>query len=424
MITLTALKDLMLNQLSVSKTLVIAPLRVASVTWPAEIRKWDHLNDMDISVIVGDAKTRIAAVSRPAMVYVVNRENTKWLVEYYEKNGWRWDFDCVVIDELSSFKNHQSQRFKWLRKIRPYVKRWIGLTGTPTSNGLMDLWAEIGILDGGERLGKYIGRYREAYFRPGAMNPHTGIVYQYVLRPGAEEQIYKKISDITISMKALDYLKMPECVSVTHEVEMSPVERELYDRMKNDLIIPLEDGDIDALNAAALSNKLLQMSNGAVYDENGNVRVIHQRKLEMLEDLIEAANGQPVLVAYWFRHDKARIQEYLKAQGFESRELRDNKDFQDWNAGKIPVALIHPASAGHGLNIQEGGHILIWFGLTWSLEMYMQVNARLWRQGQKNTVTLHHIITKGTVDEDVMAALADKDITQEKLIAAVKARLV
>lgn len=424
MITLTALKDLMLNQLSVSKTLVIAPLRVASVTWPAEIRKWDHLNDMDISVIVGDAKARIAAVSRPAMVYVVNRENTKWLVEYYEKNGWRWDFDCVVIDELSSFKNHQSQRFKWLRKIRPYVKRWIGLTGTPTSNGLMDLWAEIGILDGGERLGKFIGRYREAYFRPGAMNPHTGIVYQYVLRPGAEEQIYKKISDITISMKALDYLKMPECVSVTHEVEMSPVERELYDRMKNDLIIPLEDGDIDALNAAALSNKLLQMSNGAVYDENGNVRVIHQRKLEMLEDLIEAANGQPVLVAYWFRHDKARIQEYLKAQGFESRELRDNKDFQDWNAGKIPVALIHPASAGHGLNIQEGGHILIWFGLTWSLEMYMQVNARLWRQGQKNTVTLHHIITKGTVDEDVMAALADKDITQEKLIAAVKARLV
>ena len=424
MITLTALKDLMLNQLSVSKTLVIAPLRVAAVTWPAEIRKWDHLNDMDISVIVGDAKTRIAAVSRPAMVYVVNRENTKWLVEYYEKNGWRWDFDCVVIDELSSFKNHQSQRFKWLRKIRPYVKRWIGLTGTPTSNGLMDLWAEIGILDGGERLGKFIGRYRESYFRPGAMNPHTGIVYQYVLRPGAEEQIYKKISDITISMKALDYLKMPECVSVTHEVKMSPVERELYDRMKNDLIIPLEDGDIDALNAAALSNKLLQMSNGAVYDENGNVRVIHQRKLEMLEDLIEAANGQPVLVAYWFRHDKARIQEYLKAQGFESRELRDNKDFQDWNAGKIPVALIHPASAGHGLNIQEGGHILIWFGLTWSLEMYMQVNARLWRQGQKNTVTLHHIITKGTVDEDVMAALADKDITQEKLIAAVKARLV
>ncbi len=413
----------MLDCLSVSKVLVIAPLRVARDTWPAEIRKWDHLKDLDVSVIVGDAKTRTAAINRPAMVYIINRENTKWLVEYYEKNGRRWDFDCVVIDELSSFKNHQSQRFKWLRKIRPYVKRWIGLTGTPTSNGLMDLWAEIGILDGGERLGRFIGRYREAYFRPGAMNPHTGIVYQYTIRPGAEEQIYRKISDITISMKALDYLKMPEYVSVTHEVQMSPAERDIYDRMKNDLIIPLEDGDIDAVNAASLSNKLLQMSNGAVYDENQSVRLIHQRKLEMLEDLIEAANGQPVLVAYWFRHDKARIQEYLRSIGCETREIKESKDIQDWNAGKIPVALIHPASAGHGLNIQDGGHILIWFGLTWSLELYMQANARLWRQGQKNTVTIHHIITKGTVDEDVMAALEAKDVTQEKLIAAVKARL-
>ena len=411
----------MLDCLSVSKVLVIAPLRVARDTCSAEIRKWDHLRDLDVSVIVGDAKTRTAAINRPAMVYIINRENTKWLVEYYEKNGRRWDFDCVVIDELSSFKNHQSQRFKWLRKIRPYVKRWVGLTGTPTSNGLMDLWAEIGILDGGERLGRFIGRYREAYFRPGAMNPHTGIVYQYTIRPGAEEQIYRKISDITISMKALDYLKMPEYVSVTHEVQMSPAERGIYDRMKNDLIIPLEDGDIDAVNAASLSNKLLQMSNGAVYDENQSVRLIHQRKLEMLEDLIEAANDQPVLVAYWFRHDKARIQEYLKSIGCETREIKESKDIQDWNAGKIPVALIHPASAGHGLNIQDGGHILIWFGLTWSLELYMQANARLWRQGQKNTVTIHHIITKGTVDEDVMAALEAKDVTQEKLIAAVKA---
>ena len=413
----------MLDCLSVSKVLVIAPLRVARDTWSAEIRKWDHLRDLDVSVIVGDAKTRTAAINRPAMVYIINRENTKWLVEYYEKNGRRWDFDCVVIDELSSFKNHQSQRFKWLRKIRPYVKRWIGLTGTPTSNGLMDLWAEIGILDGGERLGRFIGRYREAYFRPGAMNPHTGIVYQYTIRPGAEEQIYRKISDITISMKALDYLKMPEYVSVSHEVQMSSAERDIYDRMKNDLIIPLEDGDIDAVNAASLSNKLLQMSNGAVYDENQSVRLIHQRKLEMLEDLIEAANDQPVLVAYWFRHDKARIQEYLKSIGCETREIKESKDIQDWNAGKIPVALIHPASAGHGLNIQDGGHILIWFGLTWSLELYMQANARLWRQGQKNTVTIHHVITKGTVDEDVMAALEAKDVTQEKLIAAVKARL-
>lgn len=413
----------MLDSLSVTKTLVIAPLRVARDTWPAEIRKWDHLKELDVSVIVGDVKTRVAAISRPALVYIVNRENTRWLVEFYEKNGWRWDFDCVVIDELSSFKNHQSQRFKWLRKVRPYVKRWIGLTGTPTSNGLMDLWAEIGILDGGERLGRFIGRYREAYFKPGAMNPYTGVVYQYTIRPGAEEQIYRKISDITISMKAMDYLQMPECISIRHEVQMSPAEKNIYDRLKTDLIIPLEDGDIDAANAASLSNKLLQMSNGAVYDENGTVRIIHQRKLEMLEDLIEAANGQPVLVAYWFRHDRARIHDYLKGIGSETREIRDSKDIQDWNAGKIPVALIHPAAAGHGLNIQEGGHIMIWFGLTWSLELYMQANARLWRQGQKNTVTIHHIITRETVDEDVMAALEAKDVTQEKLIAAVKARL-
>ena len=414
----------MLDSLSVTKTLVIAPLRVARDTWPAEIRKWDHLKELDVSVIVGDVKTRVGAISRPALVYIVNRENTRWLVEFYEKNGWRWDFDCVVIDELSSFKNHQSQRFKWLRKVRPYVKRWIGLTGTPTSNGLMDLWAEIGILDGGERLGRFIGRYREAYFRPGAMNPYTGVVYQYTIRPGAEEQIYRKISDITISMKAMDYLQMPECISIRHEVQMSSAEKNIYDKLKTDLIIPLEDGDIDAANAASLSNKLLQMSNGAVYDENGAVRIIHQRKLEMLEDLIEAANGQPVLVTYWFRHDRARIQDYLKGIGIETREIRDSKDIQDWNAGKIPVALIHPAAAGHGLNIQEGGHILIWFGLTWSLELYMQANARLWRQGQKNTVTIHHIITRETVDEDVMAALEAKDVTQEKLIAAVKARLV
>ena len=413
----------MLDSLSVTKTLVIAPLRVARDTWPAEIRKWDHLKELDVSVIVGDVKTRVGAISRPALVYIVNRENTRWLVEFYEKNGWRWDFDCVVIDELSSFKNHQSQRFKWLRKVRPYVKRWIGLTGTPTSNGLMDLWAEIGILDGGERLGRFIGRYREAYFRPGAMNPYTGVVYQYTIRPGAEEQIYRKISDITISMKAMDYLQMPECISIRHEVQMSSAEKNIYDKLKTDLIIPLEDGDIDAANAASLSNKLLQMSNGAVYDENGAVRIIHQRKLEMLEDLIEAANGQPVLVTYWFRHDRARIQDYLKGIGIETREIRDSKDIQDWNAGKIPVALIHPAAAGHGLNIQEGGHILIWFGLTWSLELYMQANARLWRQGQKNTVTIHHIITRETVDEDVMAALEAKDVTQEKLIAAVKARL-
>ena len=402
---------------------MIAPFRVAQVSWPNEVKKWDHLKDLDISVIMGDLKTRKAAVSAAAQIYIINRENIKWLVEYYDKNGLRWDFDCVVIDELSSFKNYQSQRFKWLRKIRPFVKRWIGLTGTPTSNGLMDLWAEIGILDGGERLGRFIGRFRESYFKPGSMNPSTGIVFSYTPRPGAEERIYERISDITISMKALDYLNLPDCIYVNHEVEMSPSEQKLYDQLKHDLIIPTEDGDIDAANAASLSNKLLQMSNGAVYDENKAARFIHNRKLEMLEDLIEAANGQPVLIAYWFKHDRTRIIEHLTAAGYDPRDIKSSEDIELWNSGQLSVALIHPASAGHGLNIQSGGHILIWFGLTWSLELYQQTNARLWRQGQQETVTIHHIVTKNTVDEDVLAALASKDVTQEKLIAAVKAQL-
>ena len=422
-ITLTAIRDLMLDELLVTKTLVIAPLRVARDTWPAETRKWDHLNDLDISVIVGDLRVRESAVSKSALIYIINRENIKWLVEYYERNGIRWDFDCVVIDELSSFKNYHSQRFKWLRKMRPFVKRWIGLTGTPSSNGLMDLWAEIGILDGGQRLGRFIGRYRDAYFKPSSMNPNTGVVYSYAPREGAEQQTYDRISDITISMKALDYLEMPECVYVNHEVQMSDQEKKLYDQLKSDLIIPLEDGDIDAANAAALSNKLLQLSNGAVYDENGIVRVVHKRKLEMLEDMIEAANGQPVLIAYWFKHDHQRIMEHLTACGYSPRDIRESEDIKDWNTGKMAVALIHPASAGHGLNIQEGGHILIWFGLTWSLELYQQTNARLWRQGQRDTVTIHHIVCENTVDEDVLNALSSKNVTQEKLIAAVKAQL-
>ena len=422
-ITLTALNDLIFDELKVSKALVIAPLRVAQVSWPNEVKKWDHLKYLDISVIVGDLKKRKAAINADAQVYIINRENIKWLVEYYDKNGLCWDFDCVIIDELSSFKNHQSQRFRYLRKIRPFVKRWVGLTGTPTSNGLMDLWSEIGILDGGERLGRFIGRFRESYFKPGSMNPSTGVVFSYIPRPGAEEKIYERISDITISMKALDYLHLPDCIYVNHEVEMSPAEKKLYDQLKSDLIIPTEDGDIDAANAASLSNKLLQMSNGAVYDENKEARFIHNHKLEMLEDLIEAANGQPVLIAYWFKHDRSRIMEHLSKAGYEIRDIRSSEDIELWNNGSIPVALIHPASAGHGLNIQSGGHILIWFGLTWSLELYQQTNARLWRQGQQEIVTIHHIVTKNTVDEDVLAALASKDVTQEKLIAAVKAQL-
>ena len=413
----------MLDDVSVSKVLVIAPLRVARDTWPAEVDKWDHLVDLDVSVIVGTVKERTAAINRSAMIYVVNRENVKWLIEYYEKNGLRWDFDCIVIDELSSFKNYQSQRFKWLRKVRPFVKRWIGLTGTPTSNGLMDLWAEIGILDGGERLGRFIGRYRDAYFKAGSMNPATGVVFSYVPRPGAEEQIYEKIADMTISMKALDYLDMPECIYVNHEVEMSEPERKLYDQLKQDLIIPLEDGDIDAANAASLSNKLLQMSNGAVYDENGETRVIHSRKLEMLEDLIEAANGQSVLIAYWFKHDRQRILEHLTACGYSPRDIRESADITDWNAGKIDILLAQPASCGYGLNLQDGGHHIVWFGLTWSLEEYQQANKRLHRQGQKYPVIVHRLIVKGGMDEDVIRSLESKDESQEALIAALKARV-
>ena len=432
-ITLTALNDLILNDLKVSKALIIAPLRVASSTWPEEIKKWDHLRHLDASVLIGTVKARIAALNSNTLIYIINRENIKWLVEYYEVNGLRWDFDCVVIDELSSFKNYKSQRFRWLRKVRPFVKRWIGLTGTPTSNGLMDLWAEIGIMDGGQRLGRYIGRFRDAYFKPGSMNPHTGIIYKYVPRPGAEVQIYDRISDITISMKAIDHLNMPDCVFVNHEVEMNEIERTLYDQLKTELIIPLEDGDIDASNAGALTNKLLQMSNGAVYDENKNTRIVHNRKLEKLEDLIEASNGQPVLIAYWFKHDRDRIIQYLTSPtsaggagyvlGRDVRDLKSVDDMKDWNAGQVPIALIHPMSAGHGLNIQSGGHILIWFGLTWSLEFYQQTNARLWRQGQRNIVTIHHILTKDTVDGDVLAALASKNVTQAKLIEAVKAQI-
>lgn len=422
-ITLSAIRDLAMDEFEVGRVLVIAPLRVARDTWPAEVMKWDHLRDLTISTLVGDSRQRIAALNHPATVYVINRENVKWLVDYYQKNGRRWDFDMVVIDELSSFKNYQSQRFKFLKRVRPYVRRWVGLTGTPTSNGLMDLWAEIGILDGGERLGRFIGRYREAYFRPGSMNPQTGIVFQYVPRQGAEEQIYNRIADMTISMKALDYLSLPDCISVQHEVEMSGTERKLYDQLKTDLIIPTDDGDIDAANAASLSNKLLQMANGAVYDENRETRVIHSRKLEMLDDLIEAANGQSVLIAYWYKHDRARIMDHLRASGYDPHDIKTSEDINRWISGQMPIALIHPASAGHGLNIQSGGHILIWFGLTWSLELYQQTNARLWRQGQDQTVTIHHIITKNTVDEDVMTALASKDVTQAKLIAAVKAQI-
>jgi SNF2 family DNA or RNA helicase len=412
-ITLTAIFDLALDSFLIRKVLVIAPLRVARDTWPAEIRKWDHLKGLKYAVAIGSAAERRAALLRKVDVYLINRENVKWLVH---ESGLPFDYQMVVIDELSSFKSHRSERFKALRRVRPSVHRIVGLTGTPSPNGLMDLWAQIGILDMGQRLGRFIGGYRERYFVPDKRNRQ--VVFSYKPKEGAEDAIYERISDIAISMKSMDYIAMPQLVVNNVEVVMSDEEMALYTSLKRDLILTFEDGDIDAASAVGLSNKLLQMSNGAVYDENGVVKVIHDRKLDALEDLIEAANGKPVLIAYWFKHDLQRIQER-----FGAIKLDTAKDIERWNNGEIPVAVMHPASAGHGLNLQAGGSTLIWFGLTWSLELYQQANARLWRQGQKDTVVIHHIVTKGTIDEDVLAALSRKETGQAALIDAVKANL-
>lgn len=418
-ITLTALFDLCLDSFLVRKVLVIAPLRVARDTWPAEIKKWDHLNGLSYSVAVGSEAERKAALMQRASVYIINRENVQWLIE---ESGLTFDYDMVVIDELSSFKSYQAKRFRSLLKARPFVKRIVGLTGTPSSNGLMDLWAEFRILDLGKRLGRFITHYRNAYFQPDKRNGQ--VVFSYKPLPGAEEKIYAAISDITISMKAADHLKMPECFYNDAIVTLSPKERKAYDAMRKDLVISLKGEGIDAGNAAALANKLSQMANGAVYGEDRRVFQIHDRKLDMLEDLIEAANGKPVLVAYWFEHDLERISERLHKLHIPFSLLDDSQSIQRWNNGELPVVLIHPASAGHGLNLQAGGSTLIWFGLTWSLELYQQTNGRLWRQGQKSdTVVIHHIIAKNTIDERIMSALHKKDKTQTALIDAVKANL-
>ena len=411
MITLTAIWELLLDYFEVRKVLVIAPLRVARDTWPGELEKWEHLQGIAMSEVLGSERERITALNQKANLYVINRENVEWLVAH---GG--WDFDMVVIDELSSFKSHRAKRFKALKKVRPCVKRIVGLTGTPAPNGLIDLWAEVEILDMGQRLGRFIGGYRERFFVPDKRSRE--MVYSYKPREGAEEAIYSLISDICISMKAADYLKMPECIYNRVVVAMSEKEMNLYHQLEKDMLVPYEEGDIDAVNAAGLSNKLMQMANGAVYDENGAVKYIHDRKLEALEDLVEAANGKPVLVAYWYKHDLARIRERLGVAELDAAE-----DFRKWNAGEIPVAVIHPASAGHGLNLQAGGSTLIWFGLTWSLELYQQMNARLWRQGQKETVVIHHLIAKDTLDERVMEALEKKDCGQSALVDAVRARI-
>ena len=412
-ISLSAINELMLDYFDVSRTLVIAPLRVANSTWPDEIKKWDHLKHLNYSVVIGSEKERLDALRKPAHIYLINRENVDWLIT---KSGIPWKFDMVVIDELSSFKSYQAKRFKSLLKVRPKLKRIVGLTGTPSSNGLMDLWAEFRLLDMGERLGRYITYYRQNFFVPDKRNQQ--MIFSYKPKDGAEKKIYSLISDITISMKSKDFLKMPECVMNEVIVTLSDKEQKLYDSLKQDMVLSLEENEIDAINAAALSNKLLQMSNGAVYNDDKESLHIHDRKLDALEDLIEGANGKPVLVAYWFKHDLEKIKDR-----FDVREIKSAKDISDWNEGKIPVAVIHPASAGHGLNLQAGGSTLIWFGLTWSLELYQQTNARLYRQGQDSTVVIHHILTKGTIDEDVMKALKAKEKIQDALIDSVKARL-
>ena len=411
-ITLTALWQLALDSFDVSRILVIAPKRVAEDTWPKELSKWEHLSGLDATLVMGTQAEREAALRQQTFLYIINRENVSWLVANHP-----WNFDMVVIDELSSFKSNQAQRFKAMKKVRPLVSRIVGLTGTPAPNSLLDLWPEMYLMDMGHRLGRFIGGFRERFFTPDKRNRE--IIYSYKPREGAEEAIYGLISDICISMKAVDYLDMPELIMNRVEVSMDSRERKIYEDFQRDMVVSLQGEELDAVNAAALSGKLLQMANGAVYGENRKVLHIHDRKLDALEDLMEAANGKPLLVAYWYEHDLQRI----KARFKNARCIDTTQDIDDWNAGKIPLALIHPASAGHGLNLQEGGCTIVWFGLTWSLELYQQLNARLWRQGQKHTVVIHHIVTKDTHDEDVLRALDNKDTRQSALIDAVRARL-
>ena len=411
-ITLTALNDLLFDRFEISRVLVIAPLRVARNTWPQEIGKWEHLNHIRYSVAVGTEKERLQALRQQASLYIINRENVPWLVEKTD-----FSYDAIVIDELSSFKNWSSKRFKALMQVRPLAKRVIGLTGTPSGNGLMDLFAEFKVLDMGQRLGRFITKYRQDYFTPDKRNGQ--VVFSYAPLPGAEERIYEKIADITISMKATDHLKMPELIESEYSVTMSDSERKMYAEMYEQLVLQLKGDEVTAANAGVLSGKLAQMANGAVYTDDGTALHIHDRKLDALEDIIESMNGKPLLVAYWFRHDAERIEKRVPCVRLDTDEA-----IARWNRGEIPVALIHPASAGHGLNLQSGGSTLVWFGITWSLELYQQTVARLYRQGQNsNTVVVRHIIAEGTIDERILRALKRKDKTQTALIEAVKAEV-
>lgn len=413
-ITLTALHELILDRFEVSRALVVAPLRVARDTWPQELAKWEHLAGLTMAVAVGTQKEREAALATGSQITVINRENVPWLVKHLGKE---WPFDTVIIDELSSFKNHQAKRFRALRAVRHRTTRFIGLTGTPAANGLLDLWAQFRLLDGGERLGKYITHYRNRFFQPDKRNGMQ--VYSYKPLPGAEEGIYKAIGDITMSLKTDDHLTMPPLTFASHEVRMDAPEKKKYDQLKKELVLEIAGQVVDAANAAVLSAKLLQLASGTVYDEAGKTAQLHDRKLDALEDLIESANGQTLLVAYWFKADLARLLERFP----QATALKTSENMTAWNRGEIPVGLIHPASAGHGLNLQAGGHHLVWLTPTWSLELYQQTNARLYRQGQESPVVIHHLVTKDTLDSAVLAALERKDSTQTALIDAVKTTL-
>lgn len=413
--TLTAINDLIRNRFETRRVLVIAPIRVARDTWPAEIKKWDHLKGLRVSTITGTKTQREIAVHTDADIYTIGRENIPWLVNHHGNN---WPYDMVIIDELSSFKNPQAKRFKALKKVRPKIHRIVGLTGTPAPNSLLDIWAPFRLIDNGQRLGKYITHYRDQYFTPGRRN--GTVVYNWNLRPGADQAIYDNIADITVSMRTTDYLQLPEATRQHITVQLPPKARKHIDTLKRDLVLDLDDDTIDAANAATLSLKLQQLAGGAIYNEAGDDYItIHDEKIQALTELVDQAQGNPMLVCYWFKHEQERILDAIPG----ARVLDTQQEFRDWNAGLIPVALIHPASAGHGLNLQSGGHIMVWYTTPWSLELYEQANARLHRQGQTEPVSIIHIDTADSIDQTVHQSLTRKDTTQQALITAVKAQL-
>lgn len=417
-ITLTGLHSLKYYYWQIRKVLIIAPKKVAESTWSKEADKWEHLKNLRISVVLGTAKQRLTALNADADIYIINRENTQWLVEYY---GHNWPFDVVVLDESSSFKNHQAKRFKALKAIRPRINRIIELTGTPSPHGLTDLWAQVFLLDGGKRLGRTISVYRDMFFVPDKRNQTT--IFSYAPKEGAAEEIYRLISDICISMKAEDYLELPDLIYEDIPVKLDAKAQKAYQQMERDMLLEVDDDLVTATTAATLTGKLLQLCNGAVYDEDGSVVPVHDCKLEVFMETIEQLNGQHALVFYYYQHDRDRILAALEKTGLKVKVYTDSKDETEWNAGNIDVLLAHPASCGYGLNLQEGGHHVIWFGLTWALEEYQQANKRLHRQGQQFPVIVHRLITLGGVDEDVIKSLEGKDNAQENLLQALKSRI-